>query len=76
MKQLDLSKTLYELTEEYPELTGILADIGFLGIKNPIARNTLGRMTTLPEGCKKQGKNLTEVIEKLKDKGFTVTGNW
>ena len=35
MKQLDLSKTLYELTEEYPELIAILADIGFLGIKNP-----------------------------------------
>ena len=75
MKQLDLSKTLYELTEEYPELIAILADIGFLGIKNPIARNTLGRITTLPEGCKKQGKDLTEVIEKLKEKGFTVASS-
>lgn len=35
MKRLDLSKSVYELTEEYPELIDILKELGFPGVKNP-----------------------------------------
>ena len=72
MKKLDLNKTVYELTEEYPELIGILSELGFLGVKNPLARRTLGRITTIPQGCKRQGKDLNEVISKLKERGFEI----
>jgi len=72
MKRLDLSKTVYELTEEYPELIEILNELGFLGVKSPIARKTLGRLTTIPQGCKRQGKDLNEIINKLKEKGFEI----
>ena len=73
MKPLDLKKNVYELTEQYPELITILKDIGFLGVANPIARKTLGRMTTIPQGCEKMGKDLKEVFKKLEETGFTVT---
>ena len=72
MKEIDVNKTLYELTGQYPELIDILADLGFMGVKNPIIRKTLGKKTSLLEGCKKQGKNLDEVTANLKEKGFTV----
>ena len=72
MKKVDLNKSVYELTQEYPELIEILKDLGFLGIGNPIIRRTLGKVTTIPEGCRKQGKDLNEVINKLKEKGFQV----
>jgi len=72
MKEIDLSKSVYDLTEAYPELIGILKEMGFLGVGNPIARNTLGRVTTIPQGCQKQGKDLAEVIKKLEEKGFQV----
>jgi hypothetical protein len=72
MKEIDLKKSVYELTEAYPELTGILKELGFLGVANPIVRNTLGRATTIPGGSAKQGKDLNEVIKILEDKGFTV----
>lgn len=74
MKEIDLSKTIFELTEEFPELIDILKGLGFLGVKNPIIRKTLGRKTTLPDGCKKQGKDLNEVINSLKEKGFGIKG--
>lgn len=74
MKEIDLSKSVYELTEAYPELIDILKEMGFLGVGNPIARKTLGRVTTIPQGCQKQGKELTEVIKKLEEKGFQVKG--
>ncbi|MCX7910716.1 MAG: DUF1858 domain-containing protein [Endomicrobia bacterium] len=74
MKKINLDKTVYELTEEYHELIDILAEIGFLGIKNPIVRNTLGRITTLRQGIEKQKKDLDEVVKLLKQKGFYVEG--
>jgi hypothetical protein len=72
MKIIDLKKSVYELTEEYPELISILKDLGFLGVTNPVVRKTLGRITTIPDGCKKQGKDLNSVITKLKEMGFEV----
>ena len=75
MKKIDLSKSLYDLTDEYPELIPILKEMGFLGVANPVTRNTLGRMTTIPEGCEKQGKDLQEVISELEKAGFTVIDN-
>ena len=72
MKEIDLTKNLYELTELYPERISLLKEQDFLGVANPVTRNTLGRMTTLPEGCKKQGKDLQEVLQELEKNGFTV----
>lgn len=72
MKRIDLKKSIYHLTEEHPELINILKELGFFGVANPLVRKTLGRKTTLPEGCKKQGKKLEDVIEKLKEYGFEI----
>lgn len=72
MKKIDLNKSVYELTEEYPELIEILKELGFFGVINPVVRKTLGRKTTIPDGSKKQGKNLEEVIKELKDRGFEI----
>ena len=73
MKKIDLSKSLYDLTDEYPELIPVLKEMGFLGVANPVTRNILGRITTLPQGCEKQGKDLQEVIGDLEEAGFTIT---
>jgi hypothetical protein len=72
MKEIDLNKSVYELTEQYPELIDILKEQGFLGVKNPVLRNTVWRVTTIPQGCKKQGKKLDEVVKILKEKGFEI----
>ncbi|MBI4186510.1 MAG: DUF1858 domain-containing protein [Chloroflexi bacterium] len=72
MKEVDLKKSVYELTEEYPELIEILKELGFLGVAKAVVRKTLGRATTIPQGCQRQGKDLNEVLKKLEEKGFTV----
>ncbi len=72
MKEIDLKKSVYELTKTYPELIGILKELGFLGLANPVLRRTIGRVTTIPQGCEKQGKDLSEVIKKLEKAGFAV----
>ncbi len=72
MKEIDLEKSVYELTEAYPELIDILKELGFFGVASAVARNTLGRITTIPQGCQKQGQELVNVIKKLEDAGFVV----
>ncbi len=72
MKEINLEKSVYELTEAYPELIDILKELGFFGVANAVARNTLGRVTTIPQGCQKQGQELANVIKKLEDAGFVV----
>lgn len=71
-KVIDLAKTVYELTEQYPELAGIMKEIGFLGIANPVMLNTMGRIMTIPKGCEKMGIDLGEVKKVLTEKGFEI----
>ncbi len=72
MKRINLNSTVYEITEQYPELIDILPELGFVGVKNPIARRTVGKLTTLTEGAKKLGIDLNKVIEKLREEGFEL----
>ena len=72
MKEIDTSLSIYELTHAYPELIGILKDLGFAGVANPVARNTVGKVTTLAEGCEKHGIDLAKVQGKLSEQGFEV----
>ncbi len=72
MREIDLKKNVYELTEVYPELVGILKEQGFLGVANPVIRQTMGRLTTIPQGCERQGKDLAQVIKRLEEQGFKV----
>lgn len=72
MKEIDTSLSIYELTRAYPELIDILKDLGFAGVANPVARNTVGRVTALAEGCEKQGIDLAVVLGKLSERGFEV----
>jgi hypothetical protein len=72
MKVIDLNKSVYELTEQYPELIDVLKELGFLGVRNSITRQTLGRVTSIPQGCQKMDKDLNEVIKIFKEKGFEI----
>ena len=74
MKEIDLKKSIYELTEEYPELIDILKELGFAGIAFPAVRKTLGKKMTLPAGCEKQKKDPDQVISHLESLGFRITG--
>lgn len=72
MKKIDLNRSVFEITEEYPELIDILKDMGFWGAANPLVRKTLGKKMTIAEGSKKQGKKLEEVIQRLRDEGYEL----
>lgn len=72
-KILDLDKTLYEITGQYPELIEILFGLGFAGVKNPVMRETHGKQMTIRAGCGHMGLDLEQVAAALRAKGFTVS---
>ena len=73
MPVIDPDRTIADLTEQYPDLISVLADIGFAGVRNPATRKSLGRMITLRKGCGIQRKSLDEVAAALLAAGFQIS---
>ncbi|OGR67758.1 MAG: hypothetical protein A2081_00220 [Elusimicrobia bacterium GWC2_61_19] len=71
-KIIDLDKTLYDLTAQYPETIDVLFELGFMGVKNLVMRETHGRQMTVRTGCGHLGLDLGAVAAALKAKGFAV----
>lgn len=71
-KKIDLSKSVYELVREYPELAEVMAGMGFTEITKKLVLNSVGRMTTIPKGAKMKGFDLENVLKTLRENGFEV----
>ena len=73
-KELDLSKSVYELTQKYPELVQIMRDLGFTEITKPGMLQSVGRIMTIPKGATMKKISMVKVVTKLMLSGFTLTG--
>ncbi|HOI42231.1 MAG TPA: DUF1858 domain-containing protein [Elusimicrobiales bacterium] len=71
-KIIDLDRTLYDLTTEHPELIDMLFELGFMGVKNPVMRETHGKQMTVRAGCGHLGIEIGKVKAALEAKGFEV----
>lgn len=74
-KKIDLSQTVFQLTQAYPELIDILAALGFSEIQKKAVRLSVGKLMTLPKGCAMKGITLDNVVKTLQDHGFEVVGD-
>lgn len=75
MKKINLNETVYQLIQQYPELKNILVQFGFTPLENERLLNSVGRMMPLRKGAEQIGLDVSELISKLKDHGFTVEEN-
>lgn len=71
-KVIDLSKSVHDICKEYPEMVGILKEMGFESISAPGMLNTAGRIMTLPKGATMKGIELAKLKEILAQKGFSI----
>ena len=74
-KELDLSRSVYELVKEYPDLQEILAELGFSEIKKPAMLNSVAKVMTIPKGARMKGIPMEKVVMTLMQKGFTLSGS-
>lgn len=72
MRRVDLNKTLYDVTDEHPELTPVLAELGFAGAAIPQTRETHGESMTVVAGSEKLGIDLAAVQNRLRELGYDV----
>ncbi|MGI6021479.1 MAG: DUF1858 domain-containing protein, partial [Lachnospiraceae bacterium] len=73
-KKIDFTRTVFELTKEYPELIDIMADLGFGEIKKKPVLHSAGKIMTIPKGAKMKNIPMAEVVTALMKNGFELTG--
>lgn len=69
---IDLSKSVYEICKDHPEVVEIMKELGFESIANPAMRNTAGRFMTIPKGAAMKNISLDKIKEVFGSKGFNV----
>ncbi|HDX9578922.1 TPA: DUF1858 domain-containing protein [Bacillus pseudomycoides] len=71
-KMIDFSRTVYELANKYPEIIPILKELGFEDITKPGMLHTVGRVMTIPNGCRMKGISFDIVKKTFKNNGFDI----
>lgn len=72
-KILDLDKSVASLVKEYPEVTDIMADLGFTEIKNPAMLASVGRIMNLKKGSQMKKIPMEKIVRAFREKGFEIT---
>ena len=73
-KKIDLGKSVYELTREYPDLIDVMRTVGFKEITKKRMLTSVGRIMTIPKGAKIKNIPMDDVVKALGDAGYAVTG--
>ena len=73
-KKLDLSKSVYDLVTEYPEVADIMKELGFSEITNKVMLNSVGKIMTIPKGAKMKGVSMIDIVGAFMKAGFTLVG--
>ena len=73
-KVIDLSKTVYEISKENPEITELLSELGFGDITKPGMLATAGRFMTIPKGAAMKKIGMELIVKTLRERGYIVIG--
>lgn len=73
-KKIDFSKTVFELTNEYPEIKDIMVKLGFTEIVKEELRNSMGKIMTIPKGAMVKGIPMMNIIAEFMANGFEIAG--
>jgi len=71
-KVIDLSKSVYEICKNYPEVVDIMKDLGFESITAPGMLNTAGRLMTIPKGAAMKHIPMEKIKEAFTAKGYEL----
>jgi hypothetical protein len=71
-KVIDLSKSVYELSKENPEIIEVMKELGFDNIANPAMLNTMGKFMTIPKGAAMKKIDLNLIKDNFAKRGYTI----
>lgn len=73
-KSLDLSKSVYDLVQQHPEVADIMASLGFSEITKKAMLHSVGRMMTIPKGSEVKGIPMEKIVSAFRERGFEPVG--
>ena len=71
-REIDMKKTIYELSQENPEIVNIMKELGFESIANEGMLSTAGRFMTIPKGAAMKSISLEKIKQVFESKGYTI----
>lgn len=71
-KVIELTRPVYDICKDHPEVIGIMKELGFDSITNPAMLNTAGRVMTIEKGAKMKNIPLEKIKEAFVERGYTV----
>jgi hypothetical protein len=72
IRTIDLQRSIHDLCDEYPEIVGIMQELGFTDVVKPGMLATVGRIMTIPRGAGLRKISLDAVREAFASHGFLV----
>ncbi|MHB8962186.1 MAG: DUF1858 domain-containing protein [Saccharofermentanales bacterium] len=72
MKIISSKTSIFELTETYPEIPDIMAQLGFADIMKPMMLQTAGRYMNLEKGARLKRIAWEEIVRIFAEHGFEV----
>ena len=72
LKNIDLSKSIYELCKGDESIIPIMKELGFESITEPGMLNTVGRFMTIPKGAAMKNIDLEKIITTFIEKGYVI----
>lgn len=71
-KIIDLTKSVYELCNEDPNVMEIMKEIGFEKITKQGMLQTAGKIMTIPKGARMRGIELSTIARTFEKHGYKV----
>ena len=72
MRIIDSNQSVWELSQSYPEVVEILAELGFRDILLPGMLQTAGKIMTLRKGAALKKIDWQLIETRFQDKGFSI----
>lgn len=73
-KVIDLSKSVYQIVIEYPELKEIMVELGFSEITKKAMLHSVAKIMTIPKGAAMKNISMDKIIDAFITAGFEVAG--
>ena len=73
MKEIDLTKSVYELATTIPEFLDIMETLGFGGMRHCVEDNPHTKVMTPLMAAANHGVDPSVIVKAFQDAGFTVT---
>lgn len=72
IKILDLNKTIFDISQDDPEVLEIMKELGFEDISKPGMINTAGRIMTISKGARMKKIDIEHIKKIFKIKGYEI----